>query len=611
MCGIAGRIGRQPVDVGAVSSAKEMLHHRGPDGFQTHTERFGENDLVFLFSRLAIIDLDARSMQPVNFDESCLIFNGEIYNYEQVRARLEKVGHQFATKGDAEVLIHALREWGIDALKDLEGMWAFAWLDRRNRTVWLARDRFGEKPLFWCHSSAELVFASEIATLRALCQTQRPVNYEQIYRYLVNGYKSLNKSLDTFYEGIHRLEPGSWIRINADASVTHGRYWNLKFNPRPDMTFAEATRETRHRLEVAVQRTMHADVPVAFSLSAGVDSNALAFIAKSMGHSPINAFTIRTRDTRYDESTRVTELLNGAGFSHEFVRIEQERGLNRLREQVARRSSPVATISYFMQSRLYEAMAERGIKVSLSGTAADEIFTGYFDHHLFYLAAIQRDESLLKHSTEMWSQHIQPHVRNPFLGNPRLFIDTPDFREHIYLESETFSRLLAQDWSEEFREQHFCQDPLRNRMMNELFHEATPVILHEDDMNAMAASIENRSPYLDRELVEFAFTIPTSLLIRDGYAKAILREAVRDVVPNSVAFEHRKVGFNATLTDVFDFESEELRESILSDSEVFSIVSRGAVEDLMNVKKMQNSTSKFLFNVLNVKLLLEQEHLPK
>jgi asparagine synthase (glutamine-hydrolysing) len=299
--------------------------------------------------------------------------------------------------------------------------------------------------------------------------------------------------------------------------------------------------------------------------------------------------------------------VNESGFKHEFIKIEKERGLDRLREQVAQRSSPVATISYFLQSRLYEVMAERGIKVSLSGTAADEIFTGYFDHHLFYFAAIQDERVLLQDSIRNWSMHIQPHVRNPFLSNPRLFIDNPEFREHVYLESEAFSKLMATQWSEKFTERQFCDDVLRNRMMNELFYEATPVILHEDDINAMAASVENRSPYLDRQLVEFAFTIPTALLIRDGYAKAILREAVRDLVPKSVAFEHRKVGFNATLTDVFDFESEDLREVILSDSELFSIVSRSAVEDLLNQKQMQNSTSKFLFNVLNVKLLLEQQ----
>ena len=607
MCGIAGRLGREPVSNGAISTARNLLHHRGPDGFRHLSEKFGQNELTFLFSRLAVIDLDSRSMQPVEFGETCLIFNGEIYNFREVRTRLEAVGHRFTTTGDAEVLIHALCEWGIDALHELEGMWAFAWLDRRTNAVWLARDRFGEKPLFWCHTDEEVVFASEIATLRSLSSKTPAVNYGQIYRYLVNGYKSLNKSIDSFYDGIYRVEPGSWIRIDADLSVERGRYWNLKFNPQQKMKFADAVAETRWRLEAAVRRTLQADVPVAFSLSAGVDSNALAFTAKSLGHAQINAFTIQTRDVRYDESVRVKAIVNESGFNHEFIRIEKERGLDRLREQVAQRSSPVATISYFLQSRLYEVMAERGIKVSLSGTAADEIFTGYFDHHLFYFAAIQDERVLLQDSIRNWSTHIQPHVRNPFLSNPRLFIDNPEFREHIYLESEAFSKLMATQWSEKFTERQFCDDVLRNRMMNELFHEATPVILHEDDINAMAASVENRSPYLDRQLVEFAFTIPTALLIRDGYAKAILREAVRDLVPKSIAFEHRKVGFNATLTDVFDFESEDLREVILSDSELFSIVSRNAVENLLNQKQMQNSTSKFLFNVLNVKLLLEQQ----
>jgi asparagine synthase (glutamine-hydrolysing) len=486
-------------------------------------------------------------------------------------------------------------------------MWAFAWLDRRTNTVWLARDRFGEKPLFWCHTDEEVVFASEIATLRSLSSHTPAVNYDQIYRYLVNGYKSLNKSTDSFYDGIYRVEPGSWIRIDADLSVERGRYWDLKFNPQQKMKFADAVAETRWRLEVAVTRTMQADVPIAFSLSGGVDSNALLFLAKYLCQEPIRAFTIQTRDSRYDETDSVRRVLASSDVAHEFVRINREHGLERLRKLVERRSSPISTISHFMQRQLYEAMAKSGVKVAISGTAADEIFTGYYDHHLLYFAAIKNHRNLLVESIANWTRHIKPHVRNPFLTDANLFIDRPVFREHIYLESERFAKSLRTRWSEKFDERNYCSDILRNRMMNELFHEATPVILFEDDINAMSASIENRSPYLDRELVEFVFTIPTPLLIRDGYTKSVLREAIKDFLPMSVKSDYHKVGFNATITDLFDFKSDGFRSEVLSDSEVFSVVSRDYVETLLDNPTLQNSASKFLFNVLNIKMFLEQQ----
>jgi asparagine synthase (glutamine-hydrolysing) len=605
MCGIAGRIGSSKFPVGAIEPVQRTLRHRGPDGERVLIEDFGTLELTMFFSRLAIVDLDVRSMQPVQFDESCLIFNGEIYNYPEIRTSLSLLGHRFQTDGDAEVLIHALREWGMDALCKLEGMWAFAWFDRRTKNVWLSRDRFGEKPLYWYRTPHEMLFASEVTTLKAISQAPLQINVTQIYRYLVNGYKALNKTSDTFYSGVSRLDPGSWMKIDSSMSIEIGRYWNLEFRPELEMTFDEAVKGTRTRLETALFRTLHADVPIAFCLSAGVDSNGLAFLAKRLGHTPVSAYTIQTHDRRYDESERVKQALEGSGFKHAFVEIKQESDLDGLRKQILGRAVPISTISYFLQSQLYKAMAKDGVKVALSGTAADEVFSGYFDHHLLYLASVQTDKDLLLASVDNWTRHIRPHVRNPFLSDAELFIHNPQFREHIYLEADTFSQNLLSRWSERFDERHFCSDFLRNRMMNELFFEATPVILNEDDSNAMAQSIENRSPYLDRQLVEFAYTIPTPLLIRDGYAKAILRAAVDDVVPKFITAEYHKVGFNATLTDVFDFENKDLCKEILADSEVFSLVSRDAVKSLLNQKVLPNSSSKFLFNVLNVKLFLE------
>jgi len=607
MCGIAGRIGLSRLPVTQIEAVNRVLSHRGPDGTRFHSEIFGQRELALFFSRLAIIDLDSRSMQPIEFDNSCLIFNGEIYNYKEIKVRLLRRGHRFQTEGDAEVLIHSLREWGVSALQKLEGMWAFVWLDRQEQKILLSRDRFGEKPLFWSRTQDEVVFASEIAALRTISTSSFRVNYQQVRRYLVNGYKSLNKSSETFYEDIYKLEPGTWMQIDHRMSIKTGRYWKLDFKPRTELTFDEAVRETRSRLEASVTKTLHADVPLAFSLSSGVDSNAIAFLAQHLTGKSVNAFTIHTADSRYDESESVQRILSKSKFVHRFVKISPEVGLARLREEVDKRSSPISTISYFLQSRLYEAMATFGIKVAISGTAADEIFTGYFDHHLLYFASIQNDLNSLQQSTSNWCRNIQPHVRNPFLNNPKLFIDNPEFRDHIYLDADKFAQDLTSSWSEEFREEVYCEDPLRNRMMNELFHEATPVILHEDDINAMAASVENRSPYLDHQLVEFAFTIPTPLLIKNGYAKAVLRSAVADVVPQSVAMEHRKIGFNATITDVLNFEDPGLKTEILSDGEIYSIVSKGAVANLLDNKTLRNSSSKFLFNVINAKLFLEQQ----
>ncbi len=197
-------------------------------------------------------------------------------------------------------------------------------------------------------------------------------------------------------------------------------------------------------------------------------------------------------------------------------------------------------------------------------------------------------------------------MRNPFLGNPDAFIENPDMREHIFLHAEGFARDLLVEWSEPFTEERYTDSLLRNRMLNEMFHESVPVILHEDDLNAMYFSIENRSPFLDRELFEFCQRIPSRHLIRNGLAKAVLREALRGIAPDKILSNPRKVGFNAPIFSFLDVQDPETRRALLDRSPIFEHVRRDAVEALLRKPDLPNSESKFLFYFLSSKMFLEE-----
>ena len=245
--------------------------------------------------------------------------------------------------------------------------------------------------------------------------------------------------------------------------------------------------------------------------------------------------------------------------------------------------------------------------MSVSGTAADEVFSGYYDHHLAYLRQVHEDAALYEPALAAWSAHVRPVVRNPFLSDPDLFVRDPEFRGHIYLDAEDFAAQLASNgFAEGFTEEHWTDDLLRNRMLNELFAEAVPVILHEDDLNAMTYSIENRSPFLDRELFEFSLGIPTRHLVRDGRAKAVLREAMRGIAPDAVLDNRRKVGFNAPILDLLDVSSPEVRAELEADSPIWDVVRRESVLGLLDQDELPNSRSKFLFYVLGAKMFLEE-----
>jgi asparagine synthase (glutamine-hydrolysing) len=234
------------------------------------------------------------------------------------------------------------------------------------------------------------------------------------------------------------------------------------------------------------------------------------------------------------------------------------------------------------------------------------LFTGYYDHHLAYLYEVQNEPALYEASVEAWKKHIRPIVRNPLLNKPTAFIDNSNMREHIFLDADEFARCLTVPWSEDFDEKHFTGSLLRNRMLNEMFHECVPVILHEDDLNAMYFSIENRSPFLDRRLFEFCFTIPSRYLVRYGRAKAVLRDALEGIMPEAVRTNRRKVGFNAPIFSFLDVKDPQVRSYLLDGSPIFEHVRRDKIESLIARADLPNSESKFLFYFLNSKIFLEQ-----
>lgn len=608
MCGIAGYVGATPLREDRIDAALASMRRRGPDHrAAAHFVRPDGAHVHLLHARLSILDLDPRSNQPFRRDGIVLAYNGEVYDYVERRAQLEKDGAAFETTSDTEVLAAALRRWpAAEALDRLEGMWAFASYDERDGSLVLARDRFGEKPLYLIEDSTGLYFASEIKALRALVGRPLPIDLGHLRRYLVNGYKSLYKTGGrTFFANVRELAPGTLLRLESGGEQTHTRYWTPKFEPREDMTFEEATAQTRERVVAAVERRLRADVPLAFCMSGGIDSNVLISTAKNVFGYDVHGFTIVNTDARYEEADLVRHAVESQGLRHTEVTPRAPDGLLSLRELVRQHDAPIYTISYFVHWLLMGAMRERGYKVSISGTGADELFTGYYDHHLAYLASTHGTDAARGHEAG-WRRDVQPVVRNPFLSNPRYFVDDPTRREHIYLDAKAFADLLTEPFDEPFTEVAYTDDLLRRRMANELFAEAVPVILHEDDLNAMYYSIENRSPFLDRRLFEFSTSIPTAHLMRDGAAKVVLREAMRGVVPDRILDNRRKVGFNAPITDVVDLGEASVREELLGPSPIFDVVRREHVADLLARRELPNSKSKFLFYFICAKLFLEE-----
>jgi asparagine synthase (glutamine-hydrolysing) len=607
MCGIAGYQARAPLPRERIDACLAIMNRRGPDHREARSwQTPSGTHTTLLHSRLSIIDLDPRANQPMRFGGSWVAFNGELYNFIERREDLQRAGVPLITRSDTEVILASIATFGWDVLDRFEGMWAFALYDEASGRLTLSRDRFGEKPLYYAATADGFYFGSEVKFIAALMGRPLPVNHDHLWRYLVNGYKALYKEPRTFFSGLAEVPVAANLLVENGVASAAKRYWEPAIVVDEGMSFDDAVAGTRERLNRSMEIRLRADVPLAFCMSGGVDSNALISIARRRFDYDVHGFTILNTDARYEESDMVDIAVRELGVRHTAIQVNTDGFLAGLRTLVRQHDAPVYTITYYAQWMLQKAISEAGYRISISGTAADELFSGYYDHHLAYLQEVRGDEAVYVRALDLWKQHIRPLVRNPYLSNPDLFIEDPGFRDHIFLDADEFAACLTFPWYEAFAETRYTGTLLRNRMLNELFHEAVPVILHEDDLNAMYYSIENRSPFLDRELFEFANSIPTRHLVRNGRAKAVLREAVRGIAPDAIIDNRRKVGFNAPILDYLDVEDPDVRSYLLDDAEIFRYVRKEKIEGLLARVSLPNSESKFLFNFLNCKIFLEE-----
>lgn len=607
MCGIAGYIGHAPFDRVTIERTLELMANRGPDHRGSFMFSAPPLNIALLHSRLSIIDLDERANQPFTIDDCTLVFNGEIYNYVELRKRLKRKGVGFRTASDTEVLLQYYLHYGDECVQYFEGMWSFAIYDKRRKQLLLSRDRFAEKPLVYTRTDDGFFFGSEIKFLKALSGAPFTVNQNQMLRYLVNGYKSLYKTRETFFENVKEVDYATNLTVDERLGLRVTRYWNPVHAPR-EMTVAEAVEGVRHHLSESIKLRLRSDVPLAFCLSGGIDSSALVSIAaKQLGYE-VSTFSIIDPDERYNEYDNIRSTLDDLQCKHTIIELTHGQAIDRLRALVHYHDAPVYTISYYIHSFLSEQISRNGYRVAISGTGADELLTGYYDHfnlHLFEM----RNHPDYPQCLRNWNEYVRGMVRNPFLKNPELYFEAPAFRKHIYLNNDEFATYVKEEFSEDFVEARFCDSLLRNRMLNEVFYEGTRVILHEDDLNSMQYSLENRSPYLDSRLFSFAYAIPNELLIQKGYGKYILREAVKGILNDSVRLDRRKKGFNASIHSIVNLSSKSEREFLLDDSPIFEVVHKQKIEQLLDKTHLPNSYSKFLFSFINSKIFLEQNHL--
>ena len=562
MCGICGilHLDGRPVDRTVLSAMTNLLRHRGPDdeGY------FLQDGLGLGFRRLAVIDLRGGRQPMANEDGAIqVVFNGEIYNFRELRTQLQQQGHIFKTASDTEVIIHGYETWGPEVVQHLNGMFALAVWNRRERELFLARDRLGIKPLFYWRTRDSLAFASEIKSLLILPGFDPAVNHQAVFDYFSQHFVSGAK---TIYRDIRQLRPGERLLIKDQQMVIES-YWRPTVTPGPDRPLEDWCEELRQRLLEAVQRQLVADVPLGVFLSGGLDSSAVTAAMARAGTSDIRTFNVGFDVPKYDETEQARAVSQYLKTSHETFRLTAA-VTDLLPRLLWHLDEPLADATIIPTYLLSQA-TRRWVTVALSGEGGDELFAGYTQYQGLKL---NRWLGLLPR----WVRRVLAVVAGylPSFGSVRLGYQKhrlerlavssffPLFesytRKVAFFTSEMQQRLFSPDFRGQTENFPYLLevwaiprdypglDPLVQANLADLSVYLPDGLLTKVDRMSMACSLEVRVPLLDHTLVEFALSMPMDLKLKRLRTKYILRQALAPWLPPAV-LRRRKRGFNPPL----------------------------------------------------------------
>jgi asparagine synthase (glutamine-hydrolysing) len=551
---VCGIVGFNWQDSEHLEKMMETLRDRGPDGEGKYLDEF----VSLGHRRLAIIDLSPAGHQPMsNEDETLwLTYNGEIYNYVELVEELKKKGHQFRSKTDSEVILHAYEEWGRECVSRFNGMFAFCIYDRNQMQFFLARDRFGVKPLYYHLQNGRFTFASEIKAILEDPTIPRRPNEPLIYDYLV--YNCYDHTQETFFQGINALLPGHSLVFDLREQRTeHYRWYDIPLRPFDQgASEKEILTHFRELLIDAIRLRLRSDVEVGSCLSGGLDSSSI--VCSLNQFTPEHSLRFRTfsvvfpHNTEIDESGYIEKVVSLVNVSPHFVTPTCSDLLQDIRSLVYCQEEPFAGTNIYAQWKVMKLSKEKSVKVLLDGQGGDELLAGYpffFGYYFLQLFLGLNWKTLWRELIHYRKYHrdVNEGLLTPF------FLLTPS-RLKPYIIRFYSQYILDKAFFKKYYGQTAVPDQMYSSMdLNQALYYrmkyGLPQLLREEDRNSMAFSIESRLPFLDYRVVEFLFSIPERFKIRDGMTKYILRESMRGILPEEVRERVGKLGFPTPMDD--------------------------------------------------------------
>lgn len=587
MCGIVGGFWqhREIIKEEDIKTALVSLGHRGPDDSGYSLYR-GKPITGFLgHTRLSIIDLSKNGHQPFCAEDGRyhLVFNGEIYNYIELREELKQKGCVFSTKTDTEVLLAAWIVWGEQALKKIVGMFAFVVYDKLAQTLTCIRDAFGIKPLFYQSVNNSFIFASEIKALTPLSKEQKKPNWTRIYQYLM--YCRYDNREDTFYDNVYQLLPASGLiySLREQKIIKKFTWWEPSIAENRSISYDAAIEQIRETFLDNVKLHMRSDVPLGAALSGGIDSSAV--VGAMRYHAPdrpIHTFSFIAKNHAISEEKWIDCVNKETGAKPHKIVLSGEALANDIDSLVETQGEPFTSTSIYAQYAVFKYAREAGMKVILDGQGADEVLAGYRGYPGYRLMSLIETGKILKSLkfASKWSkwpnrQYYQAWVHflsvlMPMKLYTELFSFYNDARKVSWLNDKF---VKEQNLSKSVNVDRVLYSNRGRRVIRELAssiqHFGLPALLRHADRNAMHFSIENRVPFLTTEFVELAYSLPERYLLSEqGETKHIFRQAMKGIVPDEILKRKDKIGFESPEKAWLFQISDQIREWLKASSEI-------------------------------------------
>lgn len=566
MCGICGLLTRgntQKEDSELLRAMNKRLLHRGPDD-----EGYYEDSKIMLgHRRLSILDLSEAGHQPMEYlDRYVIAFNGEIYNYIELREALEKEGYAFRTKTDTEVIMAAYDKYGYGCFERFNGMWAIALWDKKEEQLLLSRDRFGIKPLYYYVDEQRLIFASEIKALLEDKTIKRRANDNIVYDYLTQGL--MDHTDETFFENIYRFPQASYAVLDSSLDLKFHPYWKMDFCEETGTGLNdESVRKFRDLFRQSVKLRLRSDVPVGSCLSGGLDSSAIVCCIDEIRKKERRTgkqftFSYRADDARIDEFRYMQAVIDETDVKAEFVTPRASELFEDLDSLIYHQDEPFTTTGMYAGYRVYKKAKECNVKVLLDGQGADELLCGYRKSRLYYIAMLKREKKYIKLIKELILSISQARSSKSIKS-----MQKSDFNKilRILHKDKKRSNISLEYYNSEFinSTRGYDYDRHDNFQYNDVYKISLPALLRFTDRNSMAFSVESRLPFLDYKFAEYCGSLPISQKLVNGYSKAIMRKALK--MPERIRKRKDKIGF-ATPEDLWmKKESSKIRSIMESD----------------------------------------------